>query len=140
MFEVTVESVFSAAHRLRGYEGACERLHGHNYRVEAAVSGRDLGPAGMLVDFKEIKRALAGVLGRLDHRCLNDDLADFGAGGLNPTAENIAPWVAGKLAAALPGGARLARVRVWESDTSAATYVPDDGADAAGQEAKETRP
>ncbi len=124
MYEVTVEAGFAAAHRLRGYEGACERLHGHNYRVVVAVRAGDLGPSGMVVDFKMIKGALGEVIGRLDHRCLNDDIADFGEGALNPTAENIARWVAERLFEALPPEARPARVTVWESDTSAATYFP----------------
>ena len=124
MFEVTVESSFAAAHRLRDYDGACERLHGHNYRVAVTVRGGDVGPSGMLVDFKELKGALAEVVGPLDHRCLNDDIADFAEGKLNPTAENIARWIAERLAAALPGGASPARVTVWESETSRATYVP----------------
>ncbi len=123
MFEVSVESGFAAAHRLRGYDGACERLHGHNYKVAVTVAGEGLGASGMLVDFKALKGALAGVLDRLDHRCLNDDLDDFKEGKLNPTAENIARWIAERLAGELPDGAKLARVTVWESETSKATYV-----------------
>ena len=125
MFEVTVESSFAAAHRLRGYGGACERLHGHNYRVAVTVRAGEVGPSGMVADFKLLKRALGDALGLLDHRCLNDDVADFGEGGANPTAENIARWVAGRMAGALGPGSAPARVTVWESDTSSATYVPD---------------
>jgi 6-pyruvoyltetrahydropterin/6-carboxytetrahydropterin synthase len=124
MFEASVEVEFSAAHRLREYAGACERLHGHNYRVMAVVAGERLGPAGMLVDFKDLKRDLASIVNTLDHHCLNEDIADFASGRLNPTAENIAWWVATKLAERLPEGLRLARLTVWESDRSAATYVP----------------
>ncbi len=129
MFEVTVESSFCAAHWLRDYEGACERLHGHNYRVEVTVSGHELGPSGMLVDFRELKGALSQVLGRLDHRCLNDDIDDFAEGQLNPTAENVARWAYERLGEALEeaGDGRLGivHVRVWESDKTAATYAPD---------------
>ncbi len=124
MFEVTVESGFAAAHRLRGYDGACERLHGHNYKVAVTVAGEGLGASGMLVDFKTLKGALAKVTGRLDNRCFNDDLDDFKEGKLNPTAENIARWIALALAGELPDGAKPARVTVWESETSKATYEP----------------
>ena len=130
MYEVTVEGGFAAAHRLRGYEGACERLHGHNYRVAVAVRAADVGPMGMVADFKVLKGALGEVLDLLDHCCLNDDVADFGERGMNPTAENIARWVAERLADALPPETRPARVTVWESDTSAATYFPESDADA----------
>ena len=128
MFEVAVESGFSAAHRLRDYEGACERLHGHNYRVAVTVRG-ETSPPGMVADFKELKAALARVLDRLDHAYLNEDVADFGEGKLNPTAENIAKWIhdafAGEFAGELPDGATLARVTVWESEKSSATYIPE---------------
>jgi len=131
MFEVTVESDFAAAHRLRDYEGACERLHGHNYRVAVAVRGEALGSSGMLADFKTLKGALGEVLDRFDHRCLNDDVEEFKEGALNPTAENIAKGIwertAERLGDALPEGATVARVTVWESERSAATYAPNEG-------------
>jgi 6-pyruvoyltetrahydropterin/6-carboxytetrahydropterin synthase len=127
VFEVTVEGGFAAAHRLREYEGACERLHGHNYKVAVSVRAGEVGPSGMVADFKVLKGALREVLGRLDHRCLNDDVPDFGEGGANPTAESIARWVAERMAEALAPGPRPSRVTVWESDTSAATYLADEG-------------
>jgi 6-pyruvoyltetrahydropterin/6-carboxytetrahydropterin synthase len=124
MFEITVESSFSAAHRLRGYEGACERLHGHNYRVALSVRGEP-GASGMVADFKVLKAALERVVGRLDHAYLNEDLADFGEGGLNPTAENIAKWICDAVAGEFDEGIAPARVTVWESEKSSATYVPE---------------
>ena len=129
MFEVSVEGGFAAAHRLREYEGACERLHGHNYRVVVAVRAGDVGPSGMVMDFKTLKGALSEVTGRLDHRCLNDDIPDFAPGAINPTAENIARWIAERLTEALPADApRPARVTVWESEKSAATFFPESSA------------
>ena len=125
MFEVTVESGFCAAHRLRGYDGACERLHGHNYRVAVTVKGEAVGPSGMLVDFKVLKGALGRVLDRLDHTCLNDDIEDFAEDGLNPTAENVAKWICDELVREMPKDAAPARVTVWESEKSSATYTPE---------------
>jgi len=37
MYELHVEDHFAAAHRLRDYEGECENLHGHNWRVLVRV-------------------------------------------------------------------------------------------------------
>jgi 6-pyruvoyltetrahydropterin/6-carboxytetrahydropterin synthase len=42
MFEIYVKSDFSSAHRLRGYKGKCEALHGHNWKVEVYVSSQTL--------------------------------------------------------------------------------------------------
>jgi 6-pyruvoyltetrahydropterin/6-carboxytetrahydropterin synthase len=127
VFEVSVDASFSAAHRLREYEGACERLHGHNYKVRVTVGGPRLGPSGMLLDFKVLKREVNAAMDELDHRCLNEDIADFGEGKLNPTAENIAMWLGQRLMGRLGEGVSLASVRVWESDASAATYMPPQG-------------
>jgi 6-pyruvoyltetrahydropterin/6-carboxytetrahydropterin synthase len=128
VYEVTVEASFAAAHRLRGYEGACERLHGHNYRVVVAVRAEEVGPVGMLIDFKILKGELGKVIDVLDHHCLNDDIPDFAPGTVNPTAENIARWVFERLAESLPPETPPARVTVWESEKSAATYFPSPGA------------
>ena len=37
MYEITVTSHFSGAHRLRYLHGKCEELHGHNWKVEVSV-------------------------------------------------------------------------------------------------------
>ena len=62
MFELVIEKTFAAAHFLRSYSGPCERLHGHNYRVQVYVTGDRLNESGLLEDFGDIKRALNQVL------------------------------------------------------------------------------
>ena len=121
MFELTIKTEFAAAHCLREYEGACERLHGHNYKIDAVLCGERLGDQGMLIDFKEIKAALADITAGLDHVFLND-AEPFAE--INPTAENIAKHIAEALAARLPEGVGVKAVTVWESDRCGATFVP----------------
>ena len=72
MFELTVKAEFEAAHQINGYNGKCQRLHGHNWSVEAIVEGRELDELGMLIDFKILKSELNSVLDELDHRYLNE--------------------------------------------------------------------
>jgi len=123
VYEVTVEGRFSAAHNLRGYDGDCERLHGHNYRVRAAARVAELGADGLAVDFRDLQAALGEVLGALDHKYLNKDVPEFGEGKMNPTTENLARFVFARLAAReLPAGARIANVTVWESPGRSVTY------------------
>ena len=62
------EHVFSAAHFIT-YEGHCERLHGHNYRVAAEISG-NLNDDSLVVDFIAVRDALREILARLDHYVL----------------------------------------------------------------------
>lgn len=121
MFEISVEDTFAAGHALRDYHGKCEKVHGHNYKVQLAVEGVTLDSAGLLVDFVELRRLLHGVMDRLDHEFLND-VAPFDK--LNPTAENMAKYFHDEVARGLPPGVRLASVKIWETDTSTATYRP----------------
>ena len=122
MFEVRVISIFSSAHKLRGYKGKCEELHGHNWKVEVFVVSDNLDKIGMVVDFKELKKALGRILKEMDHKYLND-LSYFSAKGgkINPTSENIAKYIYQKLAAKTKS-IKVKKVTVWESDASAASY------------------
>jgi 6-pyruvoyltetrahydropterin/6-carboxytetrahydropterin synthase len=122
MFEVSVQETFAAAHFLRGYKGKCERLHGHNYRVEITVGGERLDAIGMLLDFVEIKRELRKLLERVDHYNLND-IPPFDA-EVNTTAENLAFYFWTEMQKALGDGVNVSQVKVWETDTAVATYRP----------------
>ncbi|MEE9613878.1 MAG: 6-carboxytetrahydropterin synthase QueD [Thermodesulfobacteriota bacterium] len=120
MYELSIETDFAAAHNLRGYEGACERLHGHNWKVEVHITVEKLNKIGIALDFKELKAATAGVIDKLDHRYLND-VPPFDK--LNTTAENLARFIHGELSAVLnDGNVSVKRVRVWESERAAAAY------------------
>lgn len=117
MYELTVESQFDSAHNLRRYEGPCEGLHGHTYRVQVSYRGRELDESGILVDFKQLKSALNEVISYLDHRYLNE-LPEFRE--TNPTAENIARIIFEKMREHLASG--ITRSTVWETPTSFASY------------------
>ena len=92
MFEVSVEQTFAAGHALRNYRGKCENVHGHNYRLLVTVKGEKLDETGLLVDFIELKRVTREIIDRLDHQFIND-IPPFDV--LNPSAENIAPFLFG---------------------------------------------
>ena len=119
MYELVVEKTFAAAHFLRNFSGPCERLHGHNYRVQVYLRGETLNDTGMLVDFTDIKGALGRIVDRLDHQNLND-LEEFSR--LSPSAENLARLFAEEMAANDFGRARVHRVEVWETPIQSATY------------------
>lgn len=123
MFELTVDISFSAAHKIEGHPGPCARLHGHNYRAVITVAGDRLNHLGMLIDFGELKQTCAEVIAPLDHSFLNE-LPPFA--DTNPTAEAIARHLYRGLSAALQAELQadihVARVTVYESDRSAATY------------------
>lgn len=120
MFEVSVEHTFAAGHSLRNYKGKCENVHGHNYRVQVSVVGDALNETGLLFDFADLKRVLRQTSEYLDHQFIND-LKPFDV--INPSAENLAKFFYEEIQKQLTGG-QVASVRVWETDTSCATFRP----------------
>lgn len=120
MYRIKILSNFSASHFLRGYQGKCENLHGHNWKVEVSVSSQDLNSCGMVMDFGELKEFTVKILEELDHKHLNE-LSYFAK--INPSSENIACHIFNKLQAELKGkNCKLEEVSVWETDTSRASY------------------
>ena len=119
MYEVRVEKTIACAHRLFDYDGPCEALHGHNYRVEVTYAGSKTDRFGMLADFTVIKQAFHKVLEQLDHKYLND-LAAFK--DISPSAENIAKHIFDVLGSANFEFAKLSAVAVWETPTQVAVY------------------
>ena len=132
MYEVRVTADFAAAHFLRDYNGKCENLHGHNYKVYAHVRGELLNEGGMLLDFTKLKGALRNVIGQLDHTNLND-MEYFNQ---NPSAERIATYIYENIVELLKQegedvswhegkkNAYLWAIDVFETDTSRARYMP----------------
>ena len=119
MYELKVEDEFAAAHFLRGYQGKCENLHGHNWKVEVRLRSDELDELGMVMDFKKLKGIVAEVLEGFDHRCLNE-LETFRE--QNPTTENVARIIYNQVASKLPPGIAASRVTCWESERCAASY------------------
>lgn len=128
---------FSAGHRYWRPEWSDERNrrtfgrsadpHGHNYALEVVVRGEIDEETGFLVDLGALDEMLrTEVVDRLDQRDLTEALPGFGEGGRIPTTEELARWFYHRLADRIPGAARLVRVRLHESDTLAAEYVPED--------------
>ena len=99
--------------------------HGHNYTLEVTVAGEPHPVTGYVIDLKWLKDAIEReVLASFDHRHLNLDVAEFAAGKLVPTTENIAIAAWKRLEPALnaAGGAQLCRVRVYETPEIFAEY------------------
>lgn len=131
MFRVTKEIDFCYGHRLLNYDGKCKHLHGHNGRAVIVLEGEHLDHRGMVVDFSDIKKQVAGWIdANLDHRMILHEadpivpiLQKLGEPlhlvSENPTAENIA-----KLIFDFAKNHRLPvkEVSLWETFNSYATY------------------
>jgi 6-pyruvoyltetrahydropterin/6-carboxytetrahydropterin synthase len=120
MYELKIISHFAAAHRLRDFQGACENLHGHNWKIEVYVQGKELGRDGILCDFKVIKEKTEKILKQLDHTYLNE-LSFFKE--QNPSSENIAKFIFYALSKELNNkNIKVTKVTAWESETACASY------------------
>lgn len=108
---------FDAAHDLPHFpEGhKCRNLHGHTYKVEVVLEGEVDPRLGYFMDYGDLKKAIAPVENRLDHRYLND------IPGLEiSTAENLARWIHDQLKPTLP---QLCLIRLWETPQNGVEYA-----------------
>jgi 6-pyruvoyltetrahydropterin/6-carboxytetrahydropterin synthase len=111
--ELSVDFHFSSAHRLPYYNGACARLHGHNYVLRVTLAGVPNPKDGMIRDFEEIrKKVWESALNTCDHHNLNDFMD-------NPTAENLIVWIWDRLKPQVEG---LKELRLWETPEYCVSY------------------
>jgi 6-pyruvoyltetrahydropterin/6-carboxytetrahydropterin synthase len=121
MYELKVISQFAAAHQLREYKGGCEKLHGHNWKIEVYVVGENLEENGLLIDFRDIKSATKRIMDSLDHKFLNE-LDIFKT--INPSSENIARHIYDSLSRELnTDNIRVSKVTAWESESACSSYM-----------------
>lgn len=137
MIELTRRATFSASHyywndawsqeKNEQVFGRCSRRngHGHNYTLEVTVAGEPDPVTGFVVDLKWLKDVIEHeVMAAYDHRHLNLEVPEFVGSKLVPTTENIAiaAWRRLETAVNKAGGARLSRVRVYETPEIFAEY------------------
>lgn len=123
MFELMIETNFASAHQLRGYKGECEKLHGHNWKVQVYVLAERLNDIDIALDFRDFKKMTEEVVAPLDHGYLNDI---FPFTEKNPSSENIAKWIFDSLRKKINDDyIHLSGVTVWESETASATYFEE---------------
>ena len=136
---------FAAAHRLgKDYQGKCQHLHGHNYRVVVLLAGEQLDGYDFLIDFNDIKSLFDVWLQQNWDHCTLISEQDTGLlefvkaeknkyfllpGGDNTTAEALARFLYGTFSALLQRSTlvdeqrvRLVEVKVFENVRSAAAY------------------
>jgi 6-pyruvoyltetrahydropterin/6-carboxytetrahydropterin synthase len=119
MYTIFKDFSFAAAHAIRGHTRGCQNLHGHNYRVRVHVQAADLDGLGMVMDFADLKAVVQEILAPFDHRVLNE-VPPFDE--RNTTAELLAEYVFTEAVRRLPGRVAVARVEVWENESSCAIY------------------
>ncbi len=123
MFDIFIDTHFSAGHHLRNYPGNCEHPHGHNWSVRVTVRASELDHLGMGVDFRTVKDAVNKVLDTLDHRNLNEHPSFL---EINPSSENLAVYIFNELKPDLRSDRyKVHSVTVGETPSSGVTYFEE---------------
>ncbi len=130
---------FSASHRYfrpgwseernRETFGWCTNApgHGHNYECAVTVSGPLGRDTSMVLDLNVFDRILhEEIANRFDHQHINEAEEEFAYGKTIPTAEALAVFLFQKVAARLPEGVRLYKLRVQENPNLYAEYFGQD--------------
>ncbi len=120
VYEIYVKDHFAAAHALRGYDGNCSKMHGHNWIVEAYIQCTKLNQLGIGIDFRDVKIIVKDVLGKLDHTNLNE-IMEFGS--INPTSENLSKFIYTELSRRLNNDhTKVTKIMVFESPGCGSSY------------------
>lgn len=132
------------AHVLEGYDGPCENIHGHSYRLEVTVIGTPVADranpkCGMVMDFGQLKRIVkCEVVDRFDHVLMvNSDsklfrlkeeipLAKMFPVDFQPTCENLLIHIAQLISEQLPKEVSLHHLKLHETATSYAEWFASD--------------
>lgn len=128
---VTRRVHFSSAHRLHNPAlsdeenvrlfGLCNspNWHGHNYELDVTVEGEADPTTGYVIDLARLRDIANEVIGDLDHRNLNLDVAWLQ--GVIPSTENLVVAIWERLAPRISSG-RLARLVLWETPRNSVEY------------------
>ncbi len=143
IIKITKQFSFEMAHALRNYDGLCRNIHGHSYKMDITLAGQPLHDEsspknGMVMDFGDLKRLVnEEIISLLDHALvlnaktdaqlvdvLKQNYEKIVIVDFQPTTENLLNFIAGKIQTRLPDDVKLTCVRLRETDTSYAEWMP----------------
>lgn len=130
---------FQMAHALTGYDGKCQNIHGHNYKLLVTVEGTPIADShsakqGMVMDFGTLKELVEEVIiNKVDHALVVNEHSTFATlkdtklltVPFQPTSENLLLWFAELLGDHLQGDVHLHALRLYETDSSCAELICD---------------
>ena len=143
---ITKKFSFETGHALYGYDGKCENVHGHSYKLSVTVIGSpitDLSNVklGMVIDFTDLKKIVKEeVVDQFDHATvfnqttphieLAKELKDRGHHVIlvdyQPTSENMIVDFAARIKSRLPEGINLFSLKLQETESSFAEWFASD--------------
>jgi 6-pyruvoyltetrahydropterin/6-carboxytetrahydropterin synthase len=143
IIKITKQFSFEMAHALRNYDGLCRNIHGHSYKMDITLAGQPLHDEnspknGMVMDFGDLKKLVnEEIISLLDHalvlnaktdaqlvNVLKQNYEKIVTVDFQPTTENLLNFIAAKIQSRLPNEVKLSCVRLRETDTSYAEWIP----------------
>jgi len=137
---------FETAHALWGYDGKCKNIHGHSYKLYVTVKGIPSNDVhnvknGMVMDFGDLKSIIKRlIIDPLDHAIILNALTEHKKLGeqlikeghkviftnYQPTCENMLMDFAEKIQSELPAAIILAKLTLYETETSYGEWIRED--------------
>ncbi len=146
MIRLTKIFTFETAHALWGYDGKCKNIHGHSYKLYVTVKGIPSNDVhnvknGMVMDFGDLKSIIKRlIIDPLDHAIILNALTEHKKLGeqlikeghkviftnYQPTCENMLMDFAEKIQSELPAAIILAKLTLYETETSYGEWIRED--------------
>lgn len=140
---LTKEFRFEMSHALDQYQGLCRNLHGHSYKLFVTVIGEYVknpqsNSSGMVLDFKRVKELVENsVINDYDHSVVLYKNSKFAnviketdtkmiMFDCQPTCENLIMEFHDRITKVLPEGIKLAKIKLYETETSFAEWLMED--------------
>ena len=138
---ISKEIEFDAGHRVPLHESKCKNPHGHRYRLKVEIEGKLIkeGPeTGMVRDFSIVKQLMMERIHDVyDHSFIIDEqdveMRSIFADVLDVWKVNIVDFIPTAECLAkhfydlLKDDLDIVQIQLWETPTSCATFVPDQG-------------
>ena len=143
---ITKQFSFETGHALYGYDGKCQNVHGHSYKLSVTVIGKPIVDRsnvkfGMVIDFTDLKKIVKEeIVDQFDHATVFNEttphielakelktrghhviLVDY-----QPTSENMVIDFAQRIKNRLPEGITLFSLKLQETDSSFAEWFASD--------------
>lgn len=146
MIRLTKIFTFETAHALWGYDGKCKNIHGHSYKLYVTVKGIPSNDVhnvknGMVMDFGDLKSIIKRLIidpldhaiilnAHTEHKKLGEQLIKEGHKVIftnyQPTCENMLMDFAEKIQSELPAAIILAKLTLYETETSYGEWIRED--------------
>ena len=138
--KITRQEEFETAHVLPFYTGGCGKIHGHYYKIEVTVEGPQKSNFDMVMDFKDLKKAIKEIVPDHEFVMYKDDpisndikvvLDKYGMKyeiyPFYTTAENMVGYFAERIEEYIKNelgynDVKVVKVKLWETTNSFATW------------------